>query len=295
MLARTLTTQLLTLTLAALVAAVAGCAASRQVDLLEAALREQEQRVRELQEELRRKETQLQTARRQTELLRRRLHEQGCPILPEQLALLTRLERVRIERLFSGGLDLDSEPGDDALLLVLVPLDHDGDPVKVAGRLRVRAFEPDGPQSDGETVLAAFESQSVDSARANGSAHPDAASGSNGDPRPPADETRSTESPSNSSPSGRLLGQWQFSPEQVRESWTHGLVGSGYQFELPLAHPPRTTQVRVEVELETVDGRLFRDTARLTVTPSPQTGDRPTEAHTDASGRPPNPPSDDSR
>ena len=53
----------------------------------------------------------------------------------------------------------------------------------------------------------------------------------------------------------REVGTWVFSAEQCRSHWTRGITGSGFQFSLPLAQPPRHTDLVVHLKYTTSDGR----------------------------------------
>jgi len=189
-----------------------GCSANSTVDLLEARLREQQDEMARLQEQLRQKETELEAARRETQLLRRECQQKGCKVFPEQFASVAWLEKVRIHPLLSGGLEKDNLPGDDGLLVFLVPQDADGDLLKVPGRVQITAEEA-----------------------------------------------------SNAQP----IGHWDFTEKEVQDHWVHGLVGSGYQFELQWEKAPTTPAVLVKVTFTTPDGRTFRDSRQLKLKLSP--------------------------
>ncbi len=66
----------------------------------------------------------------------------------------------------------------------------------------------------------------------------------------------------------RPLSSWMIPPEQLRRSWKNGLLTTGYLLNLPWKVWPSTEKLRVSVEFQLADGRVFaadRDvTVRLT-------------------------------
>ncbi len=54
-------------------------------------------------------------------------------------------DRIQLERL-TGGEDFDGKPGDDGVVVFVRPVDRDGDPIKVAGRLRVELYDLTAPR-----------------------------------------------------------------------------------------------------------------------------------------------------
>lgn len=195
--------------------AVCGCGLRRgNVDLLEARLRQQEDRLYELQSQLAQAHTELTTARRETDLLRDQLANRGtAALLPEQTTVLSRVEGLGIDPLLSGGLDRDEKPGDDLLAAMVTPRDADGNVLKLPGTLRLELF---------------------DLAR-------------------PADKQR--------------IGQWEFDPEQTRDHWHNGLLGSGYRFRLPWQQIPQHEALLLHARLTTADGRQFDASETLRINP----------------------------
>lgn len=126
----------------ALALAVCGCGLRGNVDLLEARLREQDDRLHVLTSELEQTQTELKTARREADLLRDQLHKrEHVASHSEQTAVLARVEGVRIGALLSGGLDRDEQPGDDLLSALVVPHDADGEVLKLPGTIRLELFD----------------------------------------------------------------------------------------------------------------------------------------------------------
>ncbi len=53
-------------------------------------------------------------------------------------------DQIVLERL-TGGEDFDHKPGDDGVVVFVRPVDREGDPIKVAGRLRVEVYDLTAP------------------------------------------------------------------------------------------------------------------------------------------------------
>lgn len=116
-----------------------GCRSGRS-DLVEAELRTKDRQLRELQGELERSRV-LNQAFEQHLL-------PSAPATPGSTASSGATPYVRVIELGAGtgGADEDRLPGDDVLILVVVPKDEDGHPVKAVGSLSVQTQEitPEG-------------------------------------------------------------------------------------------------------------------------------------------------------
>lgn len=136
---------------------LSGCTFGRgRGDRLAAQLRQHQLTVTDLESQLQSTKSELQLAQRETESLRTALASQSRDNLPsEHLAAVFRAEKLRIDPWQSGGLDRDSQPGDDGVSVVISPVDGQGDLVKVAGTLRVEVLDPSLP--DGQRVVAQFD------------------------------------------------------------------------------------------------------------------------------------------
>ena len=120
-----------------------GCAVRGDVSALENELRQSEQRIITLESELRQTQNDLVVAQREADSLRGRLVENNEVVLaPEQADVLFRAEGLRINKLLSGGLDEDSQPGDEQLHLVIEPLDGAGHPLRLPGDLTIEVSDP---------------------------------------------------------------------------------------------------------------------------------------------------------
>lgn len=96
---------------------------------------------------------------RQVEFLSARLQEQQKRIEtlqalgPKRLKNLFTVESVAITR-HSGGVDRDRQPGHDAVLVFLRPLDQDGHVLKAAGDVKIQLF--DLAQPEDRTLFAEY-------------------------------------------------------------------------------------------------------------------------------------------
>ncbi len=132
-------------TVVALLATSLGCASAVRRDVLEARLRDQEEMLANYQSKLDGLERDLERSRRESDALRERVAGTGkrAIALDEEDAHF-RVAGVQFSSLMTGGTDLDREPGDDALSVVLVPHDEDGELVKIPGRIQFEAFDLGG-------------------------------------------------------------------------------------------------------------------------------------------------------
>lgn len=130
-----------------LLAVAAGCSSRRSLDLLEARLRQRDDRLAELQSRLDSTRSELAAARRETSALRKQLADAGQDtLLPEQADALFRAEGIQISQWRTGGLDRDGRPGDDQLTAVLLPHDAQGETVKVPGKIELRLYDLSQPE-----------------------------------------------------------------------------------------------------------------------------------------------------
>jgi hypothetical protein len=130
-----------------LAATLAGCAAG-DVDALESELRVQEDTIAHLQNQLSSVTAEARAAQAETDTLRNQLAQQGQPgvILPEQAHVLFRVQRIELHKYMTGGLDKDGLPGDDAMTVLLVPQDQDGELLKVPGGIHIDLFDMTQPE-----------------------------------------------------------------------------------------------------------------------------------------------------
>jgi hypothetical protein len=128
---------------------LAGCVAGRgQTDLLQARLREQEQRLSETESLLAANQRELKQARHDTEQLRTQLAQAGPNgLLPEQSDLLVRVSGIKINAMLTAGVDRDDVAGDDALFVQFAPHDADGELVKLPGAIEISVLDPALPEA----------------------------------------------------------------------------------------------------------------------------------------------------
>lgn len=142
---RTISSDCLHRALALLVCAscvgLAGCrnSAVRHTDRLEAKLRDQESSISQLTASLDKAKTDRDSARRELSILRKELSQRAnsSPVVQTAHAL-SRIDRVEIVPLLSGGLDRDDTPGDELISLLIAPKDAEGEIHRVSGTLSVQ-------------------------------------------------------------------------------------------------------------------------------------------------------------
>jgi hypothetical protein len=67
----------------------------------------------------------------------------------------------------------------------------------------------------------------------------------------------------------RPLSTWVIPPEQLRQSWKNGLLTTGYLLNLPWKVWPSTEKLRVQVQFQLADGRVFEADRDVTVRVTP--------------------------
>lgn len=135
--------------LLALLSFSVGCQGRRgATDYLQARLRLQEQHLTEMEGTLRQAERELLLARREVDTLRTQLVENRGPLLPaEQTGALLRVSAIKINSLLTSGLNRDGEAGDDQLIVHFLPVDEDGEVVKLPGNVTITVLDPALPES----------------------------------------------------------------------------------------------------------------------------------------------------
>ena len=122
---------------------VTGCASRGSLDVLEAQMLRYETRISELEAKLEESQDELSTVRRESQSLRVQQSNKvdGSVLLPEQAALLTKVTGIRFHKLLTSAEDTDGMPGDDQLNIVLIPVDDDGDTLKLPGVIQLSAYD----------------------------------------------------------------------------------------------------------------------------------------------------------
>jgi cellobiose-specific phosphotransferase system component IIA len=69
-------------------------------------------------------------------------------------------------------------------------------------------------------------------------------------------------------PEGKqTVAKWTFTPEETRQHWVRGFLGSGYQFTLPWPEPPQHDEYVLHVRLRAPDDREFVATQVVKIQP----------------------------
>jgi hypothetical protein len=134
--------------------ALSGCLGSRgNVELLEARLRQEQDRLLVYERQLAGTQGELQIARQEADILRGQLKDLGERPLPaEYTQSVFEVRGIQFNGLMTGGRNRDGQPGDDVLVAVVTPVDEHGDLVKLAGAIELEALDLTRPEA--ERVIA---------------------------------------------------------------------------------------------------------------------------------------------
>jgi len=120
-----------------------GCSTRKETDLLEARLRDQEERLTQTLDDLQRTRSELELTRKESQDLRTQLVRKGRPVLqPEQADVFYRLSGLRIDPLQSAILPASHE-SERILNLVVTPVDQYDQPLKYPANLTLIAKAKD--------------------------------------------------------------------------------------------------------------------------------------------------------
>jgi hypothetical protein len=145
-----------------LILTLTGCGGRGNSDLLEARLREQEDSIFALQRDLKDSQQALQSAREQSAAMQKQLAKSSNGgLLPEQSKTLFRVTGVKVNSLLTGGVDLDSKPGDELWTTVITPHDVDGETVKLPADLELELVDLNQPEDQRRVGVWKFSSQEV--------------------------------------------------------------------------------------------------------------------------------------
>ena len=126
---------------------ICGCLSRGSTDLLHARIREQQTHIAETERQMALAQTELQRTRREADNLRAELARSGNGVLgAEQTEALVRVTKLQIHSLLSGGVNKDEQPGDDAFVAQLAPVDDDGEVVKLPGKIELTLIDPALPE-----------------------------------------------------------------------------------------------------------------------------------------------------
>ena len=150
----------LTFSLLLLALLAGGCAGRRDVDLLEAKLREQEDQVRSLHAQVQQSKSELTAARRLNETLRQQFvrpasHDETFDL--DELHF--RVTGLKINTLLTGGFDRDGKPGDDQITLFFTAVDDRDRTIQVPGRVECELLDPAQPADQQRLGLWSFDAQ----------------------------------------------------------------------------------------------------------------------------------------
>ncbi len=125
----------------------AGCTSRGQMEILESRLRRQEDSINELHQQLKTTESQLEVARREARELKSQLASGRVKTARvEQIGALGQVEGITFNKFFTGGLDRDGKPGDEIFSAEIVPVDAEGNLVKVPGSLVLTVLDLSQPE-----------------------------------------------------------------------------------------------------------------------------------------------------
>lgn len=126
---------------------ICGCLGRGSTDLLRARIREQQSHIAETERQMALSQTELQRTRREADTLRAELARSGGGVAgAEQTEALVRVSKLQIHSLLSGGVNKDEQPGDDAFVAQLAPIDDDGEVVKLPGKIELTLIDPALPE-----------------------------------------------------------------------------------------------------------------------------------------------------
>ncbi|MCC7422982.1 MAG: hypothetical protein IT428_22125 [Planctomycetaceae bacterium] len=144
-------------------AVLCGCASRGNVEMLEGRLRVQEDQIYALQRQLKTAGSELVAARRETEALRAEMTQYASAMpAPEESRAFHRVEGIRINKLLTGGLNRDGQPGHDHLSTVIVPVDAQGELVKVPGALRIELIDLTGDGAERQVGVWEFSAEEAE-------------------------------------------------------------------------------------------------------------------------------------
>lgn len=126
---------------------IGGCATRPGMEQLENRLRDQEDYAADLEQQLEAVRSELKQARDEADAQRSRLDTAGKSVLvSEQADVLYRAEGIKFNSMLTSGADLDGQPGDEALSVLLMPVDAHGDLIKLVGAIELEVLDLDQPR-----------------------------------------------------------------------------------------------------------------------------------------------------
>lgn len=142
---------------------VMGCASRGAMETLEAELREKEDRIISLEGDLTKARGDLEVARREGQTLRQQMSPHGGALLEEQSQVLSRVEKIRFHPLLTTGMDTDGRAGDEKLSVLLMPVDREGELLRLPGKVELDLYDmtlPAEQQKIGEWTFTPSQTRS---------------------------------------------------------------------------------------------------------------------------------------
>lgn len=131
--------------------AISGCASRGNLEVLESALRQQEDQLVALQRELTATRGELEVSQNEISRLRTQLAQNGQQAhSPEHLENEFKAVGLRFNSYLTSGLDRDGIPGDEMLSVLLYPHDEQGGLVKLIGTVELKAVDLSAPKGQHE-------------------------------------------------------------------------------------------------------------------------------------------------
>ena len=144
-------------------AIIGGCASRGGLEVLESAMRQQEDRLAELQQQLSATQSELQVSQNEVAQLRSQLAANGQQAhTPEHFEHEFKAVGLRFNSYLTSGVDRDGQPGDEVLSVLIYPHDEQGGLVKLPGTVELRALDlsaPDGMQEVGSWTFTAAQTK----------------------------------------------------------------------------------------------------------------------------------------
>lgn len=127
---------------------VGGCAGRGELESVESELRQREDMITELETRLAEMRTEEKVSKGEIQALRNQLSSRGsATLVAEQAAVLQKVEKVAFHSLLTSGKNTDDvRETDEVLCVLLMPLDGDGDLVKLPGGVELELLDLALPQ-----------------------------------------------------------------------------------------------------------------------------------------------------
>ncbi len=146
-------------------ALLGGCASRGNLEVLESALRVQEDQLADLRQQLSTTNNELQVSQNEISRLREQLAGAGQQAhAPEHLENEYKAVGLRFNSYLTSGIDRDGQPGDEKLSVLLYPHDDQGGLVKLPGTIELRALDlsaPEGQQVVGNWTFTPAETKAA--------------------------------------------------------------------------------------------------------------------------------------